>query len=160
MRQTSTAAHGVTSHDLTHPDTTRPNEALVASYFRACSTGSAADIAACFTDGAVVYDLNHRAVRGADSIGAFYIRVRDQWDGAVWEVNTYLEDGAAAAIEWTMRGVSDGQDFAVRGSEHYEFSAGRIEQIRQYWRFDPSTPSVALRDYPYDADARFEPKTR
>lgn len=156
MTQTSTA----TGHDPVDSGTDRPHQALVERYFSACSTGSAADIAACFTDGAVVYDLNHRPVRGADRIGAFYTRVRDQWDGAVWEVNTYLERGGAAAIEWTMRGVADGQEFAVRGSEHYAFLAGRIDQIRQYWRFDQSSPSVALRDYPYDADARFAPKAR
>lgn len=153
-----TTTSAATSHHPTGAE--RPHRALVDRYFHSCSTGSAADIAACFTDGAVVYDLNHRPVRGAESIGTFYTRVRDQWDGAVWEVDTYLEDGGAAAIEWTMRGLADGEEFAVRGSEHYEFSAGRIDQIRQYWRFEPSSPSVALRDYPYDADARFAPKAR
>lgn len=138
----------------------RTHEALVERYFRACSTGTRSEIAACFTEGAVVYDLNHRPVRGAKSIGSFYARVRDQWDGASWEINNYLEDDRAAAVEWTMRGRTDGTAFAVRGSEHYEFSAGRIDQIRQYWRFDPSSPSVALRDYPYENDARFEPEAR
>jgi ketosteroid isomerase-like protein len=146
MTQTRTASVG-------RPD--RPHETHVQRYFAACSTGTADDIAACFTDSAVVYDLNHRPVRGAEGIGAFYVRVRDQWNGALWEVNSYLEQGGAAAIEWTMRGTADGEDFAMRGSEHYEFAAGLIAQIRQYWRFDPSSPSAALRDYPYESDTRF-----
>lgn len=158
MTQTS-AATGPDANSAS-PGTRRPHKTLVERYFDACSRGSAADIAACFTDGAVVYDLNHRPVSSAKSIGAFYTQVRDQWEGAVWEVNSYLEDGGAAAIEWTMRGTADGQDFAVRGSEHYEFSGGQIDQIRQYWRYDQSSPSVALRDYPYDTDTRFAPKAR
>ena len=128
---------------------------LVDSYFLACSGGTAEEIAGHFCGDAVVYDLNHEPVRGAAGIGDFYVRVRDRWGGATWLVDTYLGDEQHAAGEWSMHGTADGTPFVVRGSEHYEFEAGKIAQIRQYWKFDPSRPGVALRGYPYAQDGRF-----
>jgi len=131
------------------------HEKLVRSYFAACTSGDAEAVARHFTDDAVVYDLNHDPVTGANSIADFFRRVRDRWDGAAWEVNTYLEGADAAAIEWTMRGAGPDGPFAVRGSEHYEFVNDAISQIRQYWTFNREDPNVGLRGYPYDQDARF-----
>ncbi|MPZ00885.1 MAG: MFS transporter [Actinophytocola sp.] len=131
------------------------NQKLVESYFAACTGGDAGAIAEHFCEDAVVYDLNHDPVRGATTIGDFYVRVRDRWKGATWEVNTYAEGVDTAAIEWTMRGTNRDKPFAVRGSEHYEFRDGAIRQIRQYWAFDRKNPDVGLRGYPYASDARF-----
>jgi uncharacterized protein (TIGR02246 family) len=131
------------------------HQQLVRSYFAACTSGDADAVARHFTEDAVVYDLNHEPVRGATTIAEFFRRIRERWQGAVWEVNTYLEDADAAAIEWTMRGVGPAGPFVVRGSEHYEFADGAIRQIRQYWAFDRDDPSTGLRSYPYDEDARF-----
>jgi ketosteroid isomerase-like protein len=131
------------------------NRELVESYFAACTGGDPAAIARHFTEEAVVYDLNHAPVRGATTIADFFCRVRDRWQGAGWEVNTYLDGGDAAAVEWTMHGKHDEEHFAVRGSEHYEFVNGLIGQIRQYWAFDPERPGVGLQGYPYSADSRF-----
>ncbi|MES1926061.1 nuclear transport factor 2 family protein [Salinisphaera sp. T31B1] len=127
----------------------------VTRYFHACSHESAEAIAACFCPEAVVYDNNHRPVRGAQAIGAFYVTVRDRWQGASWHVDTFLDGPAAAASEWTMRAQVNGTTAMVRGSEHYEFEGDLIRQIRQYWRFDPDTVATGLIDYPYDADSRF-----
>ena len=133
---------------------------LVDSYFSSCSGGTADDIAGHFCHDAVVYDLNHDPIRGAAEIGDFYVRVRAQWGGATWLVDTYLGDEQHAAGEWSMHGIADGEPFVVRGSEHYEFRAGKIGQIRQYWKFDRKRPGVALRGYPYAEDIRFSASGR
>lgn len=124
----------------------------IRDYFAACSEGSAADIAAHFTEDAVIYDTNVRPVRGAAAIGAFWVAVRDRWQGARWSVDALVAGGGAAAIEWTMTGAApDGRAFAVRGSEHYAFDPGdgRISEIRQYWTFDRDRLDTGLIGYPH-----------
>ncbi len=129
-----------------------PADRIVA-YFEACSTGSAADIAAHFTPEAVIFDTNIRAVRGAADIGAMWTKVRRRWGGAVWTVDSVVADAedGAAAIEWTMTGTDpeSGRSFAFRGSEHYRLADTLIDEIRQYWTFDPATLDTGLLDYPY-----------
>lgn len=128
---------------------------LVESYFAACTTGDADAIARHFCDDATIYDLNHDPVEGAATIGDFFVRVRERWLGASWEVNTYVGDGEVAAIEWTMWGSSREGPFAVRGSEHYEFRGDAIAQIRQYWIFDREGPQRGLRGFAYSSQERF-----
>lgn len=127
----------------------------IEAYFRACGAGSGSEIASHFTSDAVVYDTNHQPVVGAQAIGRFWVRIREQWNAARWHVDTCLSGGDAAAIEWTMTGRSEGRRFAIRGSEHYAFRGDRIAQIRQYWTFDRERLDSALRDYPYERDTRF-----
>jgi hypothetical protein len=69
-------------------------------------------------------------------------------------VERVIESGDSAAIEWTMEGEHLGKNFAVRGSEHYRFRGNLIEEIRQYWIFDPENPGGGLIDYPYDQPNR------
>lgn len=129
----------------------------VHDYFERCSTADAQGIAAAFVDDAVVFDTNVRPVRGAARIGDWWVRIREQWGGARWYVDTTVEQGDHVAVEWTMVGVADGRDFTVRGSDHYDFDGDRIAQIRQYWTFDRDAPGSELRDFPYDEDPRFRP---
>lgn len=130
-------------------------QALVTRYFHACSYESAEQIALCFCSDAVVYDVNHQPVEGAQAIGTFYVKIRNQWRGASWHVDTFIGGEAGAAIEWTMLVPHDDETVAVRGSEHYEFRDDLIRQIRQYWRFDPSDLATGLKNYPYKQDKRF-----
>jgi ketosteroid isomerase-like protein len=121
-------------------------------YFAACSAGSAGDIAAHFTADAVVYDTNVAPFRGAAEIGAQWVRVRERWGGARWTVDSCVAAGDAAAIEWTMSGThpTTSSAFVFRGSEHYRFASdGLIDEIRQYWTYDPNALTTGLRDYPY-----------
>lgn len=127
----------------------------VRSYFAACSRGDEQAISAHFAPDAVIYDTNHAPILGAHEIGRFWTSIRRKWDGASWHVDTSVEDGSRLAIEWTMRGKYAGGPITVRGSEHYEFSGGLIQQIRQYWSFDPSDITTELLDYPYAEDERF-----
>lgn len=149
-----------TSHPLRSGPTPAPadgsHRGRIEAYFAACSDGTAEDIAGQFTPGAVVYDTNHAPVSGSGTIGGFWVRVRERWGGARWTVDRCVEQGEAAAIEWTMTGHAP-RAFTVRGAEHYHFgSDGRIDEIRQYWTFDPEHLDTALVDYPYH-DAGTEP---
>jgi len=125
------------------------SKAVIEAYFRACSGGSAADVVACFTDDAVVYDTNHEPVRGAETIGVFWSKIRVKWTDARWTVDSYVGNEDTAAIEWSMHGIHEGDPFIVRGSEHYTFTDQKISEIRQYWTFDPDAPGSALKGYSY-----------
>ena len=112
----------------------------IEAYFRACSEGTADDIAAHFTPEAVIYDTNLRPVRGSDAIGTMWVTVRERWGGARWLVDSFVGDLDGAAIEWTMEGTDPdrGRPFAFRGSEHYRF--GEINDRRA--RTDRRDPAV------------------
>lgn len=138
------------------------HRARIEAYFEACGAGSPSDIAAHFTDDAVVYDTNIRPMRTAAGIGASWVKVRDRWQGARWYVDSCISneenaEGRAAAIEWSMTGTNpdDQQSFVFRGSEHYRFETddNLISEIRQYWTFDPQKLSTGLVDYDYDEPA-------
>ena len=147
----------------------------IEAYFQACGEGTAAEIAAHFTDDAVVYDTNIKPMRGAQQIGVSWVKVRERWNGARWTVDSFVGDGDVAAIEWSMTGTAgDSQSgfrqsgfrqsgfrqsgfrqsgfrqFVFRGSEHYRFGTGNlISEIRQYWTFDPKALNTGLVDYDY-----------
>jgi ketosteroid isomerase-like protein len=128
--------------------------ALVRRYFQACSTGSAGEIAACFTADATIYDTNLEPVRGADAAGKFWVTVRRRWGGARWTVDGALAQGDDAACEWTMTGVarSDARPFRFRGSDHYRFEGDLIAEVRQYWTFDEAHLDTGLLGFCYPSD--------
>lgn len=130
------------------------HEDHIHSYFEACTSGSGEAVAKHFTEDAVIYDTNHSPVTTAISIGNFWNQIRTKWTGARWVVERVIESGDSASIEWTMEGEHLGKNFAVRGSEHYSFRGNLIEEIRQYWIFDPENPGGGLIDYPYDQPNR------
>ena len=126
----------------------------IRSYFEACTSGSGEAVAEHFTENAVIYDTNHSPVTTATSIGTFWNQIRAKWTGARWIVERVVESGDSAAIEWTIEGEHLGKHFSVRGSEHYSFRENLIDEIRQYWIFDPENPGSGLIDYPYDQPNR------
>ena len=117
--------------------------------FASCNAGDPDEIAAHFSDDAVIWDTNHAPVRTAAGIGAFWHRIRQQWQGARWAVERVVSDGESAAIEWAMMGRGPDGPFRFRGSEHYAFDGDRIAEIRQYWIFDRERLDTGLVDYPY-----------
>lgn len=121
-----------------------------------CGEGSAADIAAHFTADAVIFDTNVRPIRGAAEIGDMWVTVRDRWIGARWSVDSFVGDASGAAIEWSMTGTDPKTNdaFVFRGSEHYRFVDSLIDEIRQYWTFDPSDLTTELVGYDYEESAR------
>lgn len=132
-----------------------PRTRRVHEYFERCSTGTPDELASLFTEEAVVYDTNVRPVRGAQEIAAWWMKIRDRWEGARWVVDTSVEEGDAVAVEWTMTGRADGDPFTVRGSDHYTFRGDAIAEVRQYWSFDPEHPGSQLIGFPYADDPRF-----
>lgn len=134
------------------PDDQLDPVARIDAYFAACSTGSADDIAAHFTDDAVIWDTNLAPCRGRHAIGAMWVKVRQRWGGAVWTVDTAVTDGTTAAIEWTMTGHDPRREqrpFAFHGSEHYAFRGSLVAEIRQYWTFDPDGLDTGLVEWGY-----------
>lgn len=125
-----------------------PRERIVA-YFEACTSGTADGIAAHFTQDAVVYDTNVRPVHGNAAIGTMWVKVRERWRGARWTVDSFVGEGDAAAIEWSMVGTdpTSGRTFTFHGSEHYALRDGLIAEIRQYWTFDPVLLDTGLLGY-------------
>lgn len=108
----------------------------VIAYFELCTSGSARDLAACFTPDATIYDTVVPPVRGARIIAESVVALRQAWQGGRWSVDSLVAsaDGTHVAIEWTLRGRRGGMPAVLRGSEHYRLDAdGRIEEIRQYW---------------------------
>lgn len=128
-----------------------PADRIVA-YFEACNGGDSAAVAAHFTVDAVIYDTNLPPMRGRDAIARGWSAIAAKWGGATWHVDSVVAsaDGATAAIEWSMRGRDprDGRAFVFRGSEHYRFVDGLIDEIRQYWTFDRDRLDTGLIDYP------------
>ena len=125
------------------------NRARIEAYFNACSVGSAADISSHFTRDAIVFDTNHAPVKGADTIGEFWAKIRRRWSDARWYLDSCVSEGNAAAIEWTMTGSDEGRAFAVSGSEHYHFRDTKIAEIRQYWTYDPQQLDSRLQGFDY-----------
>lgn len=131
-----------------------PHDRII-QYFVMCSQGTARDIASHFTVDAVIFDTNVRPIHGAEAIGAMWVKVRERWDGARWSVDSCIADGANAAIEWSMTGTDpkNNEPFTFRGSEHYRFADSLIDEIRQYWTFDPTELDTGLIGYDYEESA-------
>jgi len=132
------------------PDRAGGRIELIRHYFASCSSGTAGEIAACFTDDAVIYDTNLAPVRGAVACGEFWVRVRRRWENARWQLDRGVEQDDDAACEWTMTGASQGREVVFRGSDHYRFEGKRIAEVRQYWTFDDSRLSTGLLGYAYE----------
>ena len=128
----------------------------IEAYFDACNRGDAAGIASHFTPDAVVFDTNHAPVRGAQTIGAFWTKIRTKWVNTRWHVDSCVVAGEHAAIEWTVTGTHPTRGaFCVRGSEHYRMADGLIDEIRQYWTFDGDDPGAQLHGFPYGERPNF-----
>ena len=131
-----------------------PHDRII-QYFAMCSKGTALDIASHFTVDAVIFDTNVRPIHGAEAIGAMWVKVRERWGGARWSVDSCIAHGSNAAIEWSMTGTDPktNERFTFRGSEHYRFVDSLIDEIRQYWTFDPSELATGLIGYDYEESA-------
>ena len=133
-------------------------EQRIRAYFDACTHGDAAAIGGHFTPDATIYDTNVPPVQGREAIGRFWVRVREKWGGAVWQVDAVLAASDRAAIEWTMTGrdPATGNAFNVHGAEWYRFADGLIAELRQYWTFDATAPGSQLLGYAYGDAARLD----
>ena len=60
----------------------------IEAYFDACNRGDAESIASHFCADATVYDTNHAPVRGAETIGRFWTKIRTKWTDTRWHVDS------------------------------------------------------------------------
>jgi len=125
------------------------HEVLIRKYFLSCSYGSVHEISDFFSTDAIIYDTNHQPVLSKERIGQFWVDIREQWGGATWHVDSVIESGDSAAIEWTMKGAIEGDRVTVHGSEHYTIAGGVIHEIRQYWSWKRNVLTSGLLGYDY-----------
>ena len=125
------------------------HEVLIRKYFLSCSYGSVHEISDFFSSDAIIYDTNHQPILSKERIGQFWVEIREQWSGATWHVDSVIESGDSAAIEWTMKGAIDGDEVAFHGSEHYTITDGVIHEIRQYWSWKRNVLTSGLLGYDY-----------
>jgi ketosteroid isomerase-like protein len=117
----------------------------VRSYYEALNTGDADLVASHFTDDAVHYYTRLGPHEGAEAIGGNAKWGVDEADGQ-WFVESAIEDGESAAIEWTMtwRDPESGEKRLNRGAEFFRFRDGKICEVRAYHHGDRKNPQGDL----------------
>jgi len=95
-------------------------------------------------------NVGSRAVRGNEHLARYWRKVAGMIE-AVWVVDSIVESGEHAVIEWTMfwhpADAPPGTRVATRGSEWFDLLHGRIHEIRSYYQQQPF--STELDGFPY-----------
>ena len=126
-------------------DTTAPGRSGVSSrwlpvivnYYDACTAADVDALSRCFTDDVVHYfvapNVGSAPVRGRDHLSRYWRKVARMID-AHWVVESIIERGDEAVIEWSMYWVPVGRTerIVTRGTEWYRFRDGAIAEIRSY----------------------------
>jgi ketosteroid isomerase-like protein len=117
----------------------------VRSYYEALNTGDSDRVAEHFTDDAVHYytrlgpHVGARAIADHAALGVEHIEGR-------WFLEDAIEDGERVVIEWTMtwRDPKSGERRLDRGTEWFEFSGGKIREVRAYHHGNKKNPQGDL----------------
>ena len=117
----------------------------VRSYYEALNTGDADRVAEHFTDDATHYYTRLGPHEGARTLGEHTHWAVENID-AQWFIESAIEDGERAVIEWTMtwKDPKSGEPRLDRGTEWFEFRDGRIAEVRAYHHGGPKNPSGDL----------------
>ena len=117
----------------------------VRSYYEALNSGDVELIASHFTEDAVHYYTRLGPHEGARVIAENARWGVEQIDGQ-WFIESGLEQGDAAAIEWSMtwRDPRSGEHRINRGAEFFRFRDGRICEVRAYHHGDAKNPQGDL----------------
>lgn len=127
---------------------------LIKTYYEGCNTADYELLMSTFTDDVVHYFVDHSAVRGADGLANYWVKVAPRTQ-ANWRLDHALVQETEAVIEWSMRWTpaATGSSEVLRGSEWYVFRADKIAEIRSYhanyYLADPK--NRALHDFDYAA---------
>ena len=123
----------------------------IRSYYEALNTGDADLVASHFTDDAVHYYTRLGPHEGAHAIGDNARWGVEQADGQ-WHVESGIEQGDAAAIEWTMtwREPKSGEKRLNRGAELFRFRDGKICEVRAYHHGDRKNPQGDLLGFDHE----------
>lgn len=126
----------------------------ILEYYAACNAGDVDALEALFTADVVHWflapNLAPQPVHGREHLARYWRSVQRRFDGR-WVVDRVLEEGDEAVIEWTLFWTppETGRRVATRGAEWYVFEAGRIREIRAYYRQEAATSE--LDGFPYVA---------
>lgn len=124
----------------------------IGKYYQGCNTADIALMKSTFTEDVVHYFSDHAAVRGADSLAAYWSRVGPRTE-ANWQLDHAIVQDDEAVIEWSMRWrTPEGKTELLRGTEWYVFRDNLIAEIRSYHNnfFLHDRRNRALRDFDYD----------
>ncbi len=102
-------------------------------YYRGCNTSDKALMISTFTPEVVHYFVDHSAVRGAEALANYWIKVGPR-TVANWQLDHAVVQETEAVIEWSMKWTpaATGVPELLRGAEWYVFEAGKIAEIRSY----------------------------
>lgn len=131
--------------------TTGDKHALISRYYAACSAGDVDALVQTLCEDVTHYFLapnpGSAPVSGALHLAHYWRKVQARIDGT-WVVDHIIGDGDEAVIEWTLYWTTPaGERVATRGAEWYEFSDGRIGEIRAYYQQPPHTTELDGFDY-------------
>jgi ketosteroid isomerase-like protein len=117
----------------------------VRSYYEALNTGDPDEVTRHFTDDAVHYYTRLGPHEGGRTIGEHTNRAVEHLEGQ-WFIEDAVDDGERVVIEWTMtwRDPKSGERRLDRGTEWFEFSNGKIREVRAYHHSGPKNPSGNL----------------
>ncbi|WP_153505134.1 nuclear transport factor 2 family protein [Cumulibacter manganitolerans] len=124
----------------------------IIAYYDACTAADAEALARFFTDDVVHYfvrpNVGSAPVRGREHLARYWRKVARLID-ARWVVESIIERGDEAVIEWSMYWAPAGGDerIVTRGTEWYLFRDGLIAEIRSYHR--QLERSTELGGFPY-----------
>lgn len=127
---------------------------LIADYYEACTAADAERLAGCFTEDVVHYfmkpNVGSAPVRGRAHLARYWRKVARMIE-AHWVVESIVEQGDEAVIEWSMYWVPAGgsERIVTRGTEWYVFRNGLIAEIRSYHK--QLEQSTELKGFPYAA---------
>lgn len=125
---------------------------LIIEYYDACTRGDAATLQGMFTEDVVHYFLQPNVgsapVGGAEHLARYWRKVARMLRSR-WVVESLIERGDEAVIEWSMywEPNADGQRIVTRGTEWYVFDGGRISEIRSYHKQVRQDSELAGFDY-------------
>ena len=124
----------------------------VRSYYDALNRGDAERVAEHFTDDATHYYTRLGPHQGGRTIAEHTKWAVENLDGQ-WFIEDAIEDGERVVIEWTMtwRDPKSGERRLDRGTEWFEFSDGRIREIRAYHHSDARNRSGDLLGFDHAA---------
>lgn len=139
------------------PGPSRSRLPVIADYYDACTAADADRLAGFFTDDVTHYflqpNIGSTPVGGAEHLARYWRKVAGMLQ-ARWVVESIIEQGDEAVIEWSMynRPAGASRRIVTRGTEWYVFDDDKIAEIRSYHRNLNQTSELA--EFPY-ADRGF-----
>ena len=127
---------------------------LVTRYYDACSNADLEGLMSVLHPEVVHWflapNIGSTAVRGNEHLARYWRKVATMLR-AVWLVDSMVQQGNSAVIEWTMywapTGAKPDTRVATRGAEWFEMRDGRILEIRSYYNQQAFT--TELDGFPY-----------